>query len=152
MEELDHAENTAQIQRGRPFERGKSGNPAGRPKGARNYATVLAEGLLDGEVEAITRKVIDKALEGDSRALRLCLERLLSPRRERPVAFQLPAKIETLADVVAASSSVLGACAAGDLTPGDAVEIMNMISTHTRLVDRLGERALIMSMRQLRYR
>ena len=135
MEELDHTENTAQIQRGRPFERGKSGNPAGRPKGARNYATVLAEGLLDGEAEAITRKVIDKALEGDPTALRLCLERLLPPRRERPVAFQLPAKIETLADVIAASSSVLGACAAGDLTPGDAVEIMNMISSHTRLVE-----------------
>jgi len=119
MEELDHTENTAQIQRGRPFERGKSGNPAGRPKGARNYATVLAEGLLDGEAEAITRKVIDKALGGDSTALRLCLERLLPPRRERPVAFQLPAKIETLADVIAASS----------------VEIMNMISSHTRLVE-----------------
>ncbi|MGB6419402.1 MAG: DUF5681 domain-containing protein, partial [Pseudolabrys sp.] len=36
------AENTAQKQRGRPFEPGKSGNPKGRPKGSRNQATLLA--------------------------------------------------------------------------------------------------------------
>jgi hypothetical protein len=30
------ADNTAKKQRGRPFEPGRSGNPAGRPKGSRN--------------------------------------------------------------------------------------------------------------------
>jgi len=129
------AENTAAIQRGRPFERGKSGNPKGRPKGARNQATVLAEALLDGEANAITRKLIDKALEGDTTALRLCLERLLPPRRGRPVAFELPAKIETAADAVRGSSLVLKACAAGNLSPGEATEIMGMISSHIRLLE-----------------
>jgi hypothetical protein len=129
------AENTAAIQRGRPFERGKSGNPKGRPKGARNQATVLAEALLDGEANAITRKLIERALEGDTTALRLCLERLLPPRRGRPVAFELPAKIETAADAVQASSLVLKACAAGNLSPGEAAEIMNLISSHIRLLE-----------------
>ena len=59
---VDHADNTAPKQRGRPFELGKSGNPKGRPKGARNRATILAEALLDHEAEAITRKLVDKAL------------------------------------------------------------------------------------------
>ena len=135
MDNKDDAENTARIQRGRPFEPGKSGNPQGRPKGARNRATIIAEALLDGEAEAITRKLLDKAMEGDTTALRLCLERLLAPRRERPVEFQLPAKIETLADVVKASSLVLAACAAGNRTPSDASEIRNVISSHTRLVE-----------------
>jgi hypothetical protein len=62
MTSADRAENTAPIQRERPFERGKSGNPKGRSKGARNQATFLAEALLDGEADAITRKVISKAL------------------------------------------------------------------------------------------
>ena len=75
MDNLERAENTAPKQRGRPFEPGKSGNPIGRPKGARNQATLLAESLLEGEVEAITRKLINRALEGDTTALRLCLER-----------------------------------------------------------------------------
>ena len=46
------AENTAQKQQiGRPFEPGQSGNPAGRPKGPRNRATLAVEVLLDGEAE-----------------------------------------------------------------------------------------------------
>ena len=135
MDAPNRAENTAPKQRGRPFERGKSGNPNGRPKGARNNATVLAEALLDGEANAITRKLIDKALEGDTTALRLCLERLLPPRRGRPVASELPKKIETAADAVHASSLVLKACAAGDLSPGEATEIMSMITSHVRLVE-----------------
>jgi hypothetical protein len=46
------------------FKPGQSGNPSGRPKGARNKATVAAEALLDGESEAITRQCIDLAKEG----------------------------------------------------------------------------------------
>jgi len=135
MESSNAAENTAGKQRGRPFEPGKSGNPNGRPKGARNRTTVLAEGLLDGEAQAITRKLIDKALEGDNAALRLCLERLLPPKRGRTVSFELPDKIETAAHAVHASSLVLQACAAGDLSPDEALEIMNLISSHIRLVE-----------------
>src|SRR5262245_39615187 len=58
------ADNTAPKQRGRPFERGNSGNPRGRPKGARNRTTLAVEALLDGEAEGITRKAIEKALDG----------------------------------------------------------------------------------------
>ena len=135
MDTFNPAENTAAIQRGRPFARGKSGNPKGRPKGARNNATVIAEALLDGEANAITRKLIEKAKEGDTTALRLCLDRLLPPRRRRPVAFKLPTKIETAADAVHASSAVLTACAEGNLSPGEAAEIMKLISSHIQLLE-----------------
>jgi hypothetical protein len=135
MDQFEFTENTAKKQRGRPFESGKSGNPNGRPKGARNRATVLAEALLDGEAEAVTRKVIDKALAGDMAALRLCLERLSAPRRSRTVNFELPGKIETISEAASASASVLKACAAGDLSPAEASEVMNLLSAHLRLVD-----------------
>src|SRR5262249_14717452 len=135
MDTFNRAEKTAPIQRGRPFERGQSGNPKGRPKGARNRASVLAESLLDGEAEAVIRKVIEKAKEGDTTALRLCLERLIAPRRGRPIAFQLPAKIQTAADGVRASSLVLAACAAGNLSPSEASEIVDLISSYIRLLE-----------------
>jgi Family of unknown function (DUF5681) len=128
------AENTATKQRGRPFEPGKSGNPKGRPKGSRNKTTLAIEELLDGESEAITRKLLEKALEGDMTALRLCLERLLSARRDRPVAFDLP-PIESAADALKASSAVLAACAEGVLSPGEAAQVMDLISTHVRMLD-----------------
>jgi Family of unknown function (DUF5681) len=38
------------------FKPGESGNPAGKPKGARNKVTLAIEALLDGEAEALTRK------------------------------------------------------------------------------------------------
>jgi hypothetical protein len=53
---------------GKAFEPGQSGNPAGRPKGAGNHTTRAIEALLDG----------------DGPALRLCLDRLLPVRRDRP--------------------------------------------------------------------
>jgi hypothetical protein len=43
-----------QKQRGRPFEKGRSGNPAGRPRGCRSRSTLAAQLLLQGEAEAST--------------------------------------------------------------------------------------------------
>jgi Family of unknown function (DUF5681) len=120
--------------RGRPFERGKSGNPNGRPTGHRNKSTMAIEELLDGEAERLTRKVIDKALEGDTPALRLCLDRLLPPRRERPIAFDLP-RIESAADAQAASAAILAACAAGIVSPGEATEVMALVSSYVRMLE-----------------
>jgi hypothetical protein len=128
------ARNAARATRGRPFERGRSGNPRGRPKGHRNKATMAIEELLDGEPEALARKVIEKGLEGDMAALRLCLDRLLPPRRERPLAFDLP-RIESVKDAQAASSAILAACAAGDLSPGEATEVMELVSAYVRMLE-----------------
>lgn len=128
------AENTAQKPRGRPFEPGNSGNPSGRPKGSRNKTTMAVEALLDGDADAITRKAIEKALQGDTAALRLCVERLLPARRDRPVEFELP-PVETAADAVKASYAVLDACAKGVLSPSDAKDVMALISTHIQTVE-----------------
>jgi len=134
IESRPPVENTAKKQRGRPFKAGRSGNPEGRPRGSRNKATMAVEALLDGEAKAIARKAVEKALEGDMAALRLCLERLLPPRRDRPVVFDLP-KIEGVSDALNASSAVLTACAAGTLSPGEAVEVMGLISSHVRVFE-----------------
>jgi hypothetical protein len=73
---------------GRALEKGRSGNPAGRRPGSRNKAaTLAAAALLAGESEALTRKAVELALAGDPTAMRLCIERLLPPRRERTVKF-----------------------------------------------------------------
>jgi hypothetical protein len=120
--------------RGRPFEPGQSGNPSGRPKGARNKTTVAVETLLDNEAEALTRKVVAMALEGNIAALKLCIERLLPPRRDRAIEFNLP-KIESAADAVAASGAVLESCAAGILSPSEAADVMGLIKTHLHAIE-----------------
>ena len=68
------SDNTGEQQAGR-FRKGQSGNPAGRPRGARNSATLAVEAMLDGEAEALTRKAIDMALAGDTVALKIFTHR-----------------------------------------------------------------------------
>ena len=63
------------------FQKGRSGNPAGKPKGARHRATLAAEALLDGEAEALTRKAVELALAGDGIALRAVTK--MAAREER---------------------------------------------------------------------
>jgi len=105
-----------------PFEKGESGNPAGRPRGARNRATLLMQNLLADDAEAIGRKAIEMAKAGDLTAIRLCMDRLAPARKDEPVAFELP-PIEKPADCVAATASIVAAVAAGELTPTQAAEL-----------------------------
>ena len=78
-----------------PFQKGQSGNPAGRPPGSRNKKTLLMEVLLEGEGEGIARNLVERALMGDSLAVKLCTERLLPTGQNRPVEFALPQFTET---------------------------------------------------------
>ena len=128
------AEITTGKQRGRPFQKGCSGNPQGRPLGARNAATVIAEQLLDGEGEAITRKVIELAKQGDLTALRLCLERIVPPRRERPVNFTLPT-MNSADGATKAMAAITTAVADGDLTPSEAAELSRVIEGYVKAIE-----------------
>ena len=121
-----YASNT----RGKPFERG---NP-GKPSGARHRATLAAETLLDGESEALTRKAVDLALAGDVTALRLCLDRILPPRRDRSISFALPA-IKTAGDIVQACAAVVSSVAEGALTPMEAASLSQLLSGVAKAIE-----------------
>ena len=84
----------------RPFEKSRLGNPGGRRRG-----TLAAAALLAGESEALTRKAVETALAGDPTAMRLCMERVLPPRRERTVKFRLPPIEGTLTGEICGLSS-----------------------------------------------
>jgi len=75
---------------GRPFVKGLSGNPAGKRPGTRNRATLIAEELLDCEARSLVRQSIDDAKGGDGVMTRFCVGRIIGPRRDRPVRFDLP--------------------------------------------------------------
>jgi hypothetical protein len=96
--------------------------------------TRAVEALLEGEHEALTRKAIDKALEGDITALRLCLDRIAPPRKDAPVSVVLP-PIKSATDAVAASAALLEALAAGEVTPDEAARIMVLLTAHKSIVE-----------------
>ena len=103
------------------FMPGQSGNPNGRPKGSRNKTTLAIEKLLDGEAEEITRKAIDLAKGGDMGAIRICLDRLAPPRKDRHIEFVLP-KMQKASDASDASAALVEAVSVGELTPSEAGE------------------------------
>ncbi|MBW6528720.1 hypothetical protein KZ813_17905 [Sphingomonas sp. RHCKR7] len=109
-------------------------NPTGKPRGSRHRTTLAIEALLEGQHEALTQKAIEKALEGDTVALRLCLDRLAPPRKDAPISFDLPT-VTTVADAVTASSSVLAAVAAGEVTPDEAGRVMALLTAHRAIAE-----------------
>lgn len=117
-----------------PWPKGVSGNPKGRPKGARHKYLVAMEGLLEGQAQGLTQKAVELALDGDTVALRLCLERLLPARKERPLSLSLP-KIKGAADLPAALARVLKAVAGGEITPGEGQSLAAMIEAFRKGIE-----------------
>ncbi len=109
------------------------GNP-GRPTGARHKVSRAVEELLEGEAEGLTRKAVEMALEGDTTALRLCLERVAPARKDSPVHFDLP-PMENAQDAAKAAQAVLEAVAAGDLTPMEAASVMALIESYRKTLE-----------------
>jgi hypothetical protein len=81
---------------GQRFEKGKSGNPKGRPKGARNLAGLLKKALDDtttnkdgkeiSKLEAAAKQLADNAAAGDQGMLKVLLAELrrIEPARAEP--------------------------------------------------------------------
>ena len=126
--------NTPKGGRRPPWKPGQSGNPEGRPKGSRNKATLAAQELLDGEAEALSRKAIELAMDGDTVALRLCLERIAPPRKDAPVSFALP-EMETAGDALTAVNHIVQAVANGELTPSEATKLAGLIETFRKTAE-----------------
>src|SRR5690242_6725011 len=105
------------------FHPGVSGNPAGRPRGARNRATLIARDLLDSDSEDLVKTAIKRARKGDPVALRPCIERRVLLRRSGSAALELP-EIAKAEDVAEAARAVIAAAARGELTLSEAREWM----------------------------
>lgn len=112
------------------FKKGQSGNPAGKPKGAKDKRTELRE-LLKPHAEKLVKKAVDMALAGDVSALRICIDRIIPPVRENRLSIALPV-VKDVAGCTAAQAKVLRAVAAGDLLPGEAESLLTLIEHQRR--------------------
>jgi hypothetical protein len=115
------------------FVKGTSGNPSGRPPGSRNKTTLMMEGLLEGEAEQLFRKAVELALGGDVQALRLCLERLMPPRKDRLVHFDIP-PVDNLNDIALALKHILGAISEGQITPQEGEILSRIVDMQANLI------------------
>jgi hypothetical protein len=119
---------------GKPFVPGNQ-HGKGRPAGSRNNATIMMQALLDDDGDAILSKAIELAKNGDQTALRLCMDRLLPPRRERLVQLSLPSDLTTAEGVENAAAAVLNAVGTGEITPGEAVQLANVVEVRRKTIE-----------------
>jgi hypothetical protein len=114
----------------------KPGNP-GRKLGSRNKAALLAEAMFGDAAEKIINKAIERAIEGDSTAIRLCLDRIAPPRKERALTFALPPMLKA-DDAATAMAAITAAVAAGELTLGEAESAAKLVDAFARAIE-IGE-------------
>ena len=109
---------------------GQSGNPKGRPAGTGEVAKLRA--AIADRVPELLSKLMAQALEGDTAAARLLLERAIAPLKaaEQPQALTLPDG--TLTDQ---GRAVLASVAAGELAPGQGAALLGAIGTLARVAE-----------------
>lgn len=107
---------------------------SGRPKGSRHKYVLAVESLLEGDAEGLARKAIELALDGDTTALRLCMERIAPPRKDSPVQFELPL-MKSTKDAAETAQAVLQAVAEGVITPIEGASVMSLVESYRRVLE-----------------
>ena len=112
-----------------------SGNRAGRGNPFARRSAVLHQALLDAVeprmVEAIAKRLVKAALEGDVAAAKVVLDRTLG--RSAPAVFRMP-RIESTADLPGALNQILRAAARGAISPEDAARFASIVDAAGRAI------------------
>jgi hypothetical protein len=130
---MSDPENAGRDQAGR-FAKGRSGNVAGKPKGARNRASLLLDKMAQAEAAAVLRAVIDKAKCGDMMAAATILARLWPVQKSRSIKLNLP-PIATAADVTAALDVISAAIGCGQITPEEGSAIAGIVEQNRKAIE-----------------
>jgi hypothetical protein len=113
---------------------GQSGNPKGKPAGARNKATLAVLALMEQGAREITEAVVEAAKGGDLVAARMILDRLAPPAKERPISIDLP-DISSVMGVSAAQQAIVHAVATGDLLPGEGTALAGIVENRRKAIE-----------------
>lgn len=121
------------------FQKGQSGNPSGRPKGALGIAGKL-RAAIQGDAEQIIQSLITQAKGGDTAAAKLLLDRVCPALKPEAQAVDL----EQLAtgSLIEKAEAVLAAAGAGELAPDVAAQLVQSVATLAKVaeIDQLQQR------------
>ena len=113
------------------FKKGHSGNLKGRPKGIPDKRTAL-RALLEPHAEALVKKAVRLALDGDTTALRLCLDRIIPTIKAKDEPVMLGSLKGTLTEQ---GQTIIQAMGNGALAPTEAATMLQALATQTRITE-----------------
>jgi Family of unknown function (DUF5681) len=116
------------------FQPGQSGNPAGRPLGARNTKSLAMEEELAKHAQEAVDLVMRRARGGDPTCLRLLIERVLPIGTNRPLALDLP-KVECADDAQVALT--IDAFGRGEITVREFSPMLGSVDRMARVAERI---------------
>ncbi len=103
----------------------------GRPQGSRNKVTEATINLIKGEGQALSRKAIDSALNGNTQMLQFCLARILPPPpKDKVVKLEGMPSCNDVHSAGVLSSFILQKLGEGKLTPNQAHIISSIVEKH----------------------
>ncbi len=124
------------------FKPGRSGNPGGRPPGAKNKKTLVAL-ALDASSEDVAKRVVQEALQGDMTAAKLVLDRVAPPLRAEGPRVQF--HLDPNAPLAAQGQQIIFAVSKGDMDVDTAQVLINCLVSfaglreHDELAKRITE-------------
>ena len=121
--------------RGRPFEPGNTFG-RGRPKGSRNKPKLQGQDLVEQYAEAILRKGIHLALQGNASALRQMTQRIIPYGRDARVRISLP-PIRKMEDIEPAAEKLMRAIRRGEITPQEGETMMRILESRSRMLEKV---------------
>jgi hypothetical protein len=113
------------------FQKGQSGNPAGRPRGSRNRAAELGYSLLEKELTMVMDKVIELITAGNTAALKMYLDRIVPVQHG---SCELP-PLAKPADSIGAMTAIAEAVADGELAPSEAASVTRVVEAFAQAIE-----------------
>ncbi len=107
------------------WQKGCSGNPAGRPRGRGEVAELRA--LIKPHLPELLQRVMLQALAGDTTAQRLILDRVLPVLKPEQLPASLP-ELDIDSPLVQGGQQVLRAVADGALSPDTGSQFMGLLA------------------------
>ncbi len=98
------------------FKKGVSGNPSGRPKGSYNKITRDIKNIMFDEAGAISRKCVELAKAGNSKAMSICMDRLFVKPKHSPVEIKNFPNIDKMEDIPKLTNFILKKISSADIT------------------------------------
>jgi len=113
------------------FPEGQSGNPAGRPPGIKDRRAIYRQ-MIEPNKEALIKKAVEMALDGNEQMLRLLLDRLLPAK---PKDDPLPEIGELTGTIAEQSEKIISLATDGVITPIEANTLLQAIESKAKLVE-----------------